>query len=74
MTHTLRILDHTGDTEITWDPADATTVSEARRWFDKVTKGTGRVAYKAAPEGSEVIKAFDPAATEIVVAARLVGG
>ncbi len=74
MTHTLRILDSTGDTEITWDPADAATVSEARKWFDKVTKGTGRVAYKAAPGESEVIKAFDPTAAEIVVAAKLVGG
>jgi len=68
----LTVLDRTGHRATAWDTA---TLAKAKEEFDQLL-GKGYLAYKTAPgSGSgEVIKAFDPDATEIVMTPPLVGG
>lgn len=60
--HTLRILDKSGDTRLSWNPANPAEVAEVREKFDEITKGLGFLAYTVPTDGSqgEVIREFDP--------------
>lgn len=60
--HTLRILDKTGDTQLTWDPTNVEEVASVREKFNEIVKGLGFLAYTVPTDGSqgEVIREFDP--------------
>jgi hypothetical protein len=71
---TLRSLDGTGDTRVNWDPDNASEVEAARAHYDSL-KAKGYLAYRVQGEGQgEVIRQFDPTASEIIMAPQLVGG
>lgn len=71
---TMRIQDRSGDTEMTWDKADSGSVEAAKAIFAGLMV-KGHMAYKTDKKGGgEVIKAFDPAADDIVVTVPLAGG
>ena len=73
--HTLHIMDGTGDTRLTWDPANEFEVSEARKAFDS-HKSKGYLAYKVQGDGSqgEVIRDFDPENRAMIMTPQHVGG
>jgi hypothetical protein len=73
MTSTLNILDHTGDTELTWDHDRDVEVRAAREMFASLKK-KGYLAYRVHGDDREVIREFDPAAERIVMSPQLVGG
>lgn len=74
---TMRILDHSGDTAVTWDLDDETTVRVAEELFERLTaqskmafaRSTDAPAYEA-----EQIRCFDPAAEEIIWVRPIQGG
>lgn len=71
---TMRIQDRSGDTEVKWDAADPSSVSSVEKVFAGLME-KGHMAYKTDTKGGgEVIKAFDPAADDIVVTVPLAGG
>lgn len=75
-TSTLQIMDHTGHTEIKWDPNVEIEVAAAKAAFD-VAKAKGMVAYRMAADGTPtgaVIREFDPQARKIVLRPALQGG
>lgn len=68
------IQDRTGDTVLEWDVTDKASVTKAEKVFDDLMKKQ-HMAYKTGADGkSEIIKAFEPTAEEIVVAVPLAGG
>jgi hypothetical protein len=74
---TMRILDHTGDTTITWSVDDAESVAAAARVFDRLTRE--RKIPFARPAGApaadaERIRTFDATADEIVWVRPVAGG
>ena len=72
--HTLRVLDHNGDSTITWNPSNEDEVEIARSAF-AAAKGKGYLAYTDVDGGQgEVLKDFDPQAGAIIMAPALAGG
>ena len=72
--HVIRVLDGTGDSVTEFDPAVGTEVNFAKDLFDKL-KGQNYLAYKTdGPSNAEVIKSFDPTASETIMHKPLVGG
>lgn len=73
--HSLRIMDDSGDTRITWDPDVAFEVEHARKAFDE-HKSNRYLAYKVQGDGSkgEVIREFDPQNRAMIMAPQHVGG
>ena len=72
--HTLRVLDSTGDSTITWNPGNQTEVDVARAAFD-AAKRKGYLAYTDVDGGQgEVLRDFDPQAGAIIMAPALAGG
>jgi hypothetical protein len=72
--HSLRILDHTGDSTITWNPSNEDEVAIARSAF-AAAKRNGYLAYTDVDGGQgEVLKDFDPQAGAIIMAPALAGG
>jgi hypothetical protein len=71
--HTVRILDHSGDTKLTYDPADDAAVESIERRFTALMK-QNFVAFDVSTQPGRIITAFDPAATEIIVSPRFAGG
>ena len=71
----LRIMDHTGDVTLTWNPRNAGEVETARRAFSS-RKADGYLAYKLRESGAkgEVIHTFDPEARSIVMTPQMQGG
>lgn len=73
----MRILDDTGDSVVTWDPADATSVATARRCFDEqrrrarycVARRPGEPAALARP-----LVEFDPTVEEMIWMHPVVAG
>lgn len=75
MTSTLHALDHTGDTEIKWDPDRRDEVDAARATFDRLVKHSKYLAYEVKPgDKREQIREFNPRARRIVLTPQLVGG
>lgn len=70
---TLTICDHTGDTRISFDAANATEVTEAERQFNTLI-GKRHMAFAANPDGTKKqVRAFDPS-VDIVMFPALQGG
>lgn len=73
--HVLRILDHTGHTEVTFDPADPVAVAAVREQFDAIMASQHGLAYTMENgEKGAVIHSFDPSARETYVTPQIVGG
>ncbi len=71
--HIVRILDHSGDTKLTYDPADSDAVGSVERRFALLME-RNFVAFDVSRQPGRIITAFDPAATEIIVSPRFAGG
>ncbi len=74
---TMRILDETGDTMVTWTLEDTEALERATKVFEaEVTKGS--LAFSIPPGGrdrdAERITRFDPGADEIVWVRPVAGG
>ena len=74
---TMRILDHTGDTAVTWDIDDETTIRAAEDLFERLA-AESKMAFARSPgasaEEAERIRRFDPAAEEIIWVRPIQGG
>jgi hypothetical protein len=71
--HTIRILDQHGDTQLTYDPADAASVEDVDARFAALM-ARNCVAFDVSSHPGRVITAFDPKATEIIISPRFAGG
>jgi hypothetical protein len=73
----MRILDHTGDTAVTWDLDDETTLRAAEEIFEREA-AQSKMAFArplgAPVEQAERIRSFDPAAEEIIWVRPIQGG
>ena len=75
---TMRILDHTGDTTVAWSVDDPESVAHTARVFDRLTREC-KIPFARAPPvrrltDAERVRAFDPAADEIVWVRPVAGG
>jgi hypothetical protein len=70
----MHIMDETGDTTVTWDPADLATIEYAESQFREAKARGYRADSLDGKGGGEVIHDFDQTATEIVMSPQLVGG
>jgi hypothetical protein len=74
---TMRILDSTGDTLVSWDVEDHPTVRQAEELFARLT-AERKIPFArpagAPAEEAERISTFDPAAEEIVWVRPIAGG
>lgn len=75
---TLRILDSSGDTAVTWDLADHDTVRAAEELFERLLKTERKIPF-ARPAGAPADQAvqiarFDPQADEILFVRPIQGG
>jgi hypothetical protein len=74
---TMRILDSTGDTAVTWDLDDDTAVAAAEAIFEREA-GQSKMAFArplgAPVEQAERIRSFDPSAEEIIWVRPIQGG
>ena len=74
---TMRILDETGDTMVTWSLDDTQTLERATKLFD-AERAKGSLAFSIPPGGrdrdAERITRFDPGADEIVWVRQVAGG
>jgi hypothetical protein len=75
---TMRVLDSTGDTAVAWDVDDAEAVRAAEALFARLLTEERRMAFArpagARAEDSELIRAFDPTAEEILMVRPIQGG
>jgi len=74
---TMRILDHSGDTAVTWDIDDEATVRAAEELFERLGAESKMAFARSAgapPEEAERIRRFDPAAEEIIWVRPIQGG
>jgi hypothetical protein len=71
-THSLHILDQTGDTPVLWNPADARSTRKAEEVFERLVRG-GYLTYRA-DEDPTVIRTFDPQAETIIARFPMAGG
>jgi hypothetical protein len=72
-THLLRILDRTGDTRVSYDPADADAVRDVETRFARLMSDSF-IAFDVSTQPGRIITRFDPQATEIIVSPRFAGG
>jgi len=75
---TIRILDRSGDTAVTWDLADDDTVRTAEALFERLFRTEKKIPFArhaGAPAGDAVqITTFDPSAEEILFVRPIAGG
>ena len=74
---TMRILDRSGDTAVTWDLDDEATVRAAEEIFERLA-AESKIAF-ARPQGAPAeeaaqIRHFDPSAEEIIWVRPIQGG
>jgi hypothetical protein len=71
----LRILGPSGDTRVTWNPADVDEVDDMRRRFDEIIR-EGYLVFELEPESKEgrQVRSFDPEARELRAFRPLAGG
>jgi hypothetical protein len=73
----MRILDHSGDTAVTWNLDDETTVLVAEELFERLM-AESKMAFArstgAPADEAERIRRFDPAAEEIIWVRPIQGG
>jgi hypothetical protein len=67
-------MDHTGDSQFTFDPNSAEALQEAEKRFKQLTGDGFTAAVRKEEGGSRVIKSFDPTAEETLFIPRLQGG
>ena len=68
------VMDTTGDTRHEFDPANVAAVAEAENRFRELTGAGFTAAVRKADGRSELMRSFDPTATETVFFPRLQGG
>jgi YD repeat-containing protein len=71
--HVLRILDQSGDTQLTYDPQEETGTKDVEARFLALME-RGFVAFDVTTEPGRIITSFDPNASEIIVTPRFAGG
>jgi hypothetical protein len=72
--HTLRILNHKGDTAVEWRPEIEDEVERARLTFDALM-ASGHLMFTVVPgTAPEQVRSFDPSAFEVIAVPRYVGG
>lgn len=71
--HLMRILDATGDSRLSYDPSDDSSVAEMEERFNRLMERSF-VAFDVSTQPGRVITKFDPNASEIIVSHRFVGG
>jgi hypothetical protein len=71
--HVLRILDASGDTKLSYDPADPAEVRNVEARFARLME-RNFVAFDVSTHPGRRITAFDPGATEIIISPRFAGG
>lgn len=71
----LVVLDRTGDSRTTWDPANAAEVAAAKETFDQL-RSKGFLAYRVIGDGSrgEQMRTFDPHAGAVILTPPMKGG
>jgi hypothetical protein len=67
----MRLLSGNGDDETQWDNEE--TAAIAKKVFDGLI-GLGHAAFEKTPNGTELVKSFNPDAEEIIISRPLVGG
>jgi hypothetical protein len=73
LTHVIRVLDRSGDTELLYDPDDEVSTLDVESRFNELME-RGFVAFDVSTQPGRVIHAFDPRATEVIVTPRFSGG
>ncbi len=73
--HVMHILDDTGDSTISWDPANPVEVQAAEAHFARM-RAAGHLAYRTNADGgqAEQLQAFSPSAERIAFVPPLQGG
>jgi hypothetical protein len=71
--HILRILDHSGDTTVSYDVEDAEAVRDVARRFERLM-GANFVAFDVSTQPGRILTVFDPNAQEIIVSPPFAGG
>ncbi len=74
MKHVLRILDSSGDTQVTWDPINAEATAIAERKFNELRSQGAQLIRTDGSSGQQVMGSFDPQAQEIVATQSFAGG
>ena len=71
----LRILGPSGDTRVTWDPADLETTEDVRRRFDEIIR-EGYLVFELDAQTKEgrQTRTFDPQTSELRAFRPLAGG
>jgi len=71
----MRVLDHTGDLTVDWEPSDVNALKKARELFDQLGQ-QGRVAFQrtGGTREFERVEHFDAAAAEIIWIRPIQGG
>jgi hypothetical protein len=73
MQHLLKILDHRGHTELSWNPETVDEVEAVRERFEALMR-QNFVAYDLTSSPGEMIREFRPQATELLLTPEYVGG
>jgi hypothetical protein len=71
--HRLKIIDHKGHTELSWDPQSAEEVELVRERFDALMR-RNFVAFDLSNSPGEVIREFRPQSTELLISPKFAGG
>jgi hypothetical protein len=72
--HVQHVMDHTGDSQFTFNPTNAEALQEAEKRFKQLTGAGFTAAVREENGGSRVIRSFDPTAEETLFIPRLRGG
>lgn len=68
------VMDRTGDSRHSFDPADVEALKEAEKRFEELTGLGFTAAVRTGPGRSAHLRSFDPTAKETIFYPRLVGG
>jgi len=73
MSHRLKIIDHKGHTELSWDPHSAEETEVVRERFDALMR-RNFVAFDLSSSPGEVIHEFRPHSSELLITPKFAGG
>jgi hypothetical protein len=71
--HVIRILDETGDTQLSFDPSDAASVREIEERFEELMR-RNFVAFDVSTQPGRLLRGFDPQAKEVIISHQFSGG
>jgi hypothetical protein len=75
VTHMIRILDHSGDTPVVFDPAIETETERAERRFNELkAQGYLMARYNGKSKPADQIDVFDPTIVEVIAVPQRIGG